>query len=550
MTIAYRTPGAWGPGKGANLTAAEVDGNFHGLATRLVAVETNPAQPAQIEAITSSGSALTITMDNGDVYGPLPVPAAALRFMGTWTPGVDYMKNDVVRHGNDVYYISAGHMSQLAFTLTQTIGGIVVYQLMFDGDAAARSSVGPVFDNATHTGIGYSFDPLTGDVTSTVDFAAGRPEHFAAVRDFLNAGLHTGISFGFDETAKAVNATVAITQYDDEMAQDAVVASLSAGTHAGISFSYNDAANSLSAAVSQIAFTGLSDVPTSYGGQAGKLVTVNPDGTGLEFTSANSLVAVAAVPRFMGAQVNLVASTAAQNHAAGIAIPFGAEQYDTDGFHDTVTNPARMTIPAGLGIKKVKVSATVRVSAITAGSDNFLAIRKNGAEAYLGSPALHHENSAATSTTISVSSGAIPVVAGDYFECWFSTSDTSTGLEADRTSFGIEVVEVEGGINIANVQTDGAAARTLGLADINAHLLFSSASAVTVTVPLNASVAFPIGSTIDLEQTGAGQVAVAAEAGVTINKPAGHTAATASQFAVVRLRKVALNTWTLFGELA
>ena len=75
-------------------------------------------------------------------------------------------------------------------------------------------------------------------------------------------------------------------------------------------------------------------------------------------------------------------------------------------------------------------------------------------------------------------------------------------------------------------------------------------AAVSVTVPLNASVAFPIGSTIDLEQTGAGQVAVAAEAGVTINKPAGYTAATASQFAVVRLRKVALNTWTLFGELA
>ena len=102
MTITYRTAGAWGPGKGANLPAAEVDGNVHGLATRLVAVETNPAQPAQIEAITSSGSALTITMDNGDIYGPLPVPAAALRFMGTWVSGTAYMKNDVVRHGNDV----------------------------------------------------------------------------------------------------------------------------------------------------------------------------------------------------------------------------------------------------------------------------------------------------------------------------------------------------------------------------------------------------------------------------------------------------------------
>lgn len=100
------------------------------------------------------------------------------------------------------------------------------------------------------------------------------------------------------------------------------------------------------------------------------------------------------------------------------------------------------------------------------------------------------------------------------------------------------------------MQNDAAAARTLGLADINAHLVFSSASAVTVTVPANASVAFPIGSTIDLEQTGAGQVSVAGEVGVTVNKPSGHTPATASQFAVVRLRKVALNTWTLFGELA
>ena len=550
MTITYRTAGAWGPGKGANLTAAEVDGNFHGLATRLVAVETNPAQPAQIEAITSSGSALTITMDNGDIYGPLPVPAAAFRFMGPWVSGTSYMKNDVVRYGNDVYYISADHTSGAEFLLTQTIGGIVVYQLMFDGDAAARSSVGQVFDNATHSGIGYSFDPLTGDVTSTVDFAVGRAAYFEAVREFLLAGSHTGVSFLYDFNTQAVSATVEITQYTDELAQDAVAAALSAGTHSGITFTYNGYAKSLSANLSQISFTGLSDAPTSYSGQGGKLVTVRGDGTGLEFTSANSLVAVAAVPRFMGAQVNLVASTAAQNYAAGIAIPFGAEQYDTDGFHDTVINPARMTIPLGLGIKKVKVSATVRVSAITAGSDNFLAIRKNGAEAYLGSPALHHENSAATSTTVSVSSGAIPVVAGDYFECWFATSDTSTGLEADRTSFGIEVVEVEGGINIANVQNDAAAARTLGLADINAHLVFSSASAVTVTVPLNASVAFPIGSTIDLEQTGSGVVSVAGEAGVTVNKPAGRTAATLGQYAVIRLRKVALNTWTLFGELS
>ncbi len=550
MTITYRTAGAWGPGKGANLTAGEVDGNFHGLATRLATVETNPAQPARIETITSSGSALTITLDNGEVFGPLPVPAAALRFMGSWAPGTPYLKNDVVRYGNDVHYIAADHTSGPAFSTTQTIGGVAVYQLMFDGDTAARSSVGPVFDNATHTGISYSHNAVTGDVTSTVDFTAGRAACFDAVRDFLAWGAHTGISFTFDEAAQTVTAAVAVTQYTDEMAQDAVSAALTAGSHSGISFTYNDAANSLSAAVSQIAFTGLSDVPATYSGQGGKLVTVKHDGTGLAFTSANALVAVAAVPRFMGAQVCLAASLTAQNFSAGAFIGFGAEAYDTDGFHDLSLNTTRLTVPSGLGIRKVKVAATIRVSSISAGSDNVVSIAKNGSYAWYGNPGLTHENSAATTTTISVASGPIAVADGDYFECFFQTSDTSVGLEADRTAFSIEVVEVEGGVNIANVQNDGTGARTLGLADINAHLVFSSGSAVTVTVPANASVAFPIGSTVDIEQAGAGQVSLVGEAGVTLNKPAGRTAATASQHAVVRLRKVTPDTWTLFGELA
>ena len=57
-------------------------------------------------------------------------------------------------------------------------------------------------------------------------------------------------------------------------------------------------------------------------------------------------------------------------------------------------------------------------------------------------------------------------------------------------------------------------------------------------------------ASIDLEQTGAGVVSVAGEVGATVNKPAGRTAATLGQYAAIRLRKVELNTWTLFGELA
>ncbi len=45
-------------------------------------------------------------------------------------------------------------------------------------------------------------------------------------------------------------------------------------------------------------------------------------------------------------------------------------------------------------------------------------------------------------------------------------------------------------------------------------------------------------------------MSITGEAGVTLNKPAGRAAATGGQYAVVRLRKVALDTWTLFGDLA
>ena len=550
MTITYRTPGAWGPGKGANLTAAEVDGNFHGLATRLTAVERNPAQPAQIDAITSSGSALTITMDNGDVYGPLPIPATALRFMGSWTAATSYVKNDVVRYGNDVYYISADHTSGATFLPTQTIGGITVYQLMFDGDAAARSSVGPVFDNETHSGIGYAYDPVSGDVTSTVDFRVGRADYFEAISDFLYLGAHTGITFSYNYASQAISATVDITQYTDELAQDAVAAAISAGTHAGITFTYDDAANSISAAVSQVAFTGLSDVPASYAGQGGKLVSVKTDGTGLQFTSPGTLLPVAATPRFMGAQVYMSASTAAINISAGYAVPFNSETFDTDGFHDLVTNNTRLTIPAGLGIRRVKLHASARFSSIAAGSDNYIAIRKNGSDVYYGSGSLDAENSGMTSQVLNAATTVVSVTDGDYFDLFVRTSDTSVIIEADRTVLTLEVVEVEGGINIANVQTDATAARTLIMADINAYLVFTSGSPTTVTVPANISVAFPIGAPIEFEQRGTGQVLIVGDAGVTVNKPAARLAATANQYSVVRLRKTGLNSWTLFGDLA
>ncbi|MCA3573369.1 MAG: hypothetical protein IOC86_05580 [Aestuariivirga sp.] len=555
MTMIYRTAGAWGAGKGSNLTAAEVDGNFHDLDARLVDVETNPAQPVQIEGITSTGSALTITMDNGDVYGPFPIDAATIDFRGNWGPATAYKTNDIVVHaGSEVYYVAADHTSDGTFDANKVVTGKTVYNLMFDVYPIAQEAVGWALSEGNHSGISFNVQP-DNTVDATVDFSTSEAhrEAITAVYSSLTQGGNTGINFFHVEDSFIMTAAVD-AGWVGEASLDWLVDALNRGTHTGISFTYDDNAavgyGALSANVS-VSFTGLTDTPASYGGQGGKLVAVKGDATGIEFIDRNTVTAVAAVPRFMGAMVHMTATSGPWNTSVvGWTAPFDAEIYDTDGFHNTVTNNTRLTIPAGLGIRKVRLSGTGRVNSIAAGSDNFLSIRKNGTDVYVGSGSADFENSANTIWSFSVHTGVLAVSEGDYFELFFKTSDTSVSIDADRTSLSIEVVEVEGGVNIANVQTENTVSRTLGAADINAHLLCTSASAVTITVPANAAVSIPIGIGLDLEQSGAGQVSIVAAGGVTINKPADRTAATRSQFSVLRLRKVGTDSWTLSGDLA
>ena len=97
-----------------------------------------------------------------------------------------------------------------------------------------------------------------------------------------------------------------------------------------------------------------------------------------------------------------------------------------------------------------------------------------------------------------------------------------------------------------NAQT---AAYTLALTDAGKLVEVNSASAVTVTVPDNATVAFEIGTEIIIQQEGAGQVSIAGATGVTINS-AGGLLNLASQYSAATLIKKATDTWLLVGDLA
>ena len=94
---------------------------------------------------------------------------------------------------------------------------------------------------------------------------------------------------------------------------------------------------------------------------------------------------------------------------------------------------------------------------------------------------------------------------------------------------------------------------TFVLGDASKFVTCSNASAIAVSIPTNASVAFPTGTLINLQQIGAGQVTIAAATpGTTTVTSAGSTVAgpkTRAQYSAVTCIKTGTDTWTVVGDL-
>jgi hypothetical protein len=88
---------------------------------------------------------------------------------------------------------------------------------------------------------------------------------------------------------------------------------------------------------------------------------------------------------------------------------------------------------------------------------------------------------------------------------------------------------------------------TLVLGDAGESIEMNVASANTLTVPLNSSVAFPLGTTILIIQVGAGQTTVTPTAGVTINSTPGLKLRT--QWSVATLIKRGTDAWVVAGDV-
>ena len=93
------------------------------------------------------------------------------------------------------------------------------------------------------------------------------------------------------------------------------------------------------------------------------------------------------------------------------------------------------------------------------------------------------------------------------------------------------------------------ASTTALLTDDGKLITMSNASANTFTVPPNSSVAFGIGTQLNIMQLGAGQVTITAGAGVTL-RSSGNKLKTKDQYSVATCAKIATDTWVVVGNLS
>ena len=119
----------------------------------------------------------------------------------------------------------------------------------------------------------------------------------------------------------------------------------------------------------------------------------------------------------------------------------------------------------------------------------------------------------------------------------FTAGQVLTAAELDAVATAMIAINAQTGTTYTTVLTDDGKLITC-----------SNASAIALTIPPNSSVAYGIGTQINIAQLGAGTVTITAGAGVTLNS-AGSKLKTDAQYAVATCVKTDTNTWFVVGNL-
>jgi hypothetical protein len=132
FNITFRTDNSeWGEGKGARLSPAEVDANFWECISRIIGLEENPIQPANIAAIDVDGNQMTITLTDATEFGPFTLPEAVFEFTDEFEGGKVYKMFDMFTAAQGMYFVVQPHTAASEFDpAASTVEG-PLYKLIF-----------------------------------------------------------------------------------------------------------------------------------------------------------------------------------------------------------------------------------------------------------------------------------------------------------------------------------------------------------------------------------------------------------------------------------
>ncbi|MBR2086186.1 MAG: collagen-like protein [Oscillospiraceae bacterium] len=164
---------------------------------------------------------------------------------------------------------------------------------------------------------------------------------------------------------------------------------------------------------------------------------------------------------------------------------------------------------------------------------------------------------AAPVSSVNGQTGAVVLTAADVGA---KPSSYSAPVESVNSKTGAVVLTASdvGAASLDNGKVDAAEASsaivtqsasfTLALSNAGKFINADSASDITITIPAEANVAFPIGTEIEIMAGGTGVVSFAGATGVTVNSLDALTSI-AGQYGVACLKKLSADTWLLAGTL-
>jgi len=115
-------------------------------------------------------------------------------------------------------------------------------------------------------------------------------------------------------------------------------------------------------------------------------------------------------------------------------------------------------------------------------------------------------------------------------------------------TFADNTVQTSAGVPSLTSFTEKTASYTLDTLDHQDNVVeMNSGSAMTFTIPTNSSLAWPVGASMDIIQTGSGQVTISPDSGVTLNYTSGNKLRT--QWSSCTIMKRATDSWIVYGDL-